>query len=401
MSGFTEGAIAPWPLVPDWSQPVTETLAWLTDVLAPSRSAASQHRALRGAPRRTLAWRALAHGQHRRLCDLLLADRGALAWLVPVWPDVQQLAVPAAAAETSIVCRTAGFDFVDGGQALLYISPRNWALLDVATVDAEALTLSDPLDSNWPAGTRLYPLRSGLISGAPEQQALTDELGARDELAAELVEACDWPAAMPTEASYRSWPVLEWRPDESEPPAGADPRTLGLVDNDTATSAAVMDMLARALRSQRASWVLHGREQQAAWRSLLYALAGRAQPVWLPSWTADLQLVQDIGASDTQIVVQWCGYELHGLGRAGSRDIRFELRDGSALCRRVTAATADADTETLSIDTALGQAVAVHQVRQICYLRLCTLASDTVQIEHVTDADGTARCRLAFTEVAE
>ena len=398
---FVADTVTPWPLVPDWSDPVTETLAWLTDVLRPSRSAASQHRALRGAPRRSLAWRALSHGQDRRLCDLLLADRGAKPWLVPVWPDVQQLTVPAVASATVIACRTAGFDFVDGGQALLFASLRQWAVVGVAHVGGAALTLGAPLASGWPAGTRLYPLRTGRMAGAPEQQALNDELGARDEIAAEITEACAWPAAMPTAAAYRSWPVLEWRPDETDPPAAMDARTLGLVDNETAASPAVMDMLARALRSQRATWLLHGRAQQAAWRSMLYALAGRANPVWLPSWSADLQLVLPISAVDTQITVQWCGYTLYGLGRPGSRDLRIELVDGTAFCRRVTAAAASSETELLTLNAALGQAVALHQVRQICYLRLCTLASDTVTIEHVTDADGAARCALAFDEVAE
>lgn len=398
---FTADTPTPWPLVPDWSEPVVETLAWLTDVLRPSRSAKSQHRALRVAPRRTLAWRAVAHGQDRRLCDLLLADRSAQPWWVPVWPDVQQLAAPVATASTSITCRTLGFDFADEGKALLYASPRQWAVVGINAVGGSALTLTAPLASGWPAGTCLYPLRAGRIAGAPEQQAQNDELGARDEIAADITEACAWPAAMPSAATYRDWPVLEWRPDETDAPASADARTLGLVDNDTAASPAVMDLLARALRSQRAAWLLHGRTEQAAWRSLLYALAGRANPVWVPSWSADLQLVQPIGTSDTQITVQWCGYTLYGLGRAGSRDLRIELVDGSAFCRRVSAASAGSDTELLTLNAALGQAVALHQVRQICWLRLCTLASDTVSIEHITDADGTARCSLAWQEAGE
>ena len=108
-----------------------------------------------------------------------------------------------------------------------------------------------------------------------------------------------------------------------------------------------------------------------------------------------------VGAGDTDITVQWCGYALYGLARPGIRDIRIELADGSAFCRRVTDATAAADTETLTLDAALGQAVALHQVRQVCYLRLCTLASDTVSIEHLTDADGAARCSLAWQETGE
>jgi hypothetical protein len=397
---FTAEATAPWPLTPDWSNPVAETLAWLTDVLVPSRSAATQHRALRAVPRRELSWRAIAAGQERRLVDLLLAERGATLWHVPVWPDVQQLASGVAAAAVVVPCTTEGFDFVDGGLALLQRSLREWEVLEIDTVGATQLNLATPLASAWAAGTRLLPLRMGRIAGSAEQEMLVDVLGTRDAVQAQITEPCDWPAAMPTAATYRDWPVLEWRPDETEPPRSSDPRTLGIVDNETAAPS-VQDMLDRALRAQRARWLLHGREEQTAWRSMLYALAGRANPVWVPSWSADLQLSAAVSAVATTITVQWCGYTLFGLDKPGSRDIRIELGDGTAFHRRITAAVEGADTETLTINAALGQEVQPGQVRQIQYLRLCTLASDQVQIEHLTDADGTARCALAFAETAE
>ena len=397
---FAADTPAPWPLVPDWSQPVIETLAWLTDVMQASRSASSQHRMLRATPRRGFAWRSLAEGQDRRVADLLLADRGGSTWWVPVWPDVQVLdnAIPAFAID--LPCRTAGFDFTAPGHALLWRSPREWSVVEVQTIEIDGLMLAEPSVSAWPVGTLLLPLRAGRIGEAPEEQALTDELGARNSVAAAVIEPCDWPAAMPTATTYRTFPVLEWRPEESEPPSSSAPRTLGIVDNETAQPV-VVDMIERALRAQGHTWQLQGRDTQAAWRSLLYALAGRANPVWVPSWTADLRVVAAISALTTFITVEWTGYTLFGRQQAGLRDVRIELWNGTAFCRRITASVQGAETETLQLDAALGQAVAVADIRQVCWLRLCTLASDTVEIRHLTDADGVAQCRLAFSEVAE
>lgn len=397
---FTALATPPWTLVPDWSEPVTETLAWLTDVLQPSRSAAGQHRALRGTPRRTLAWRAITAGPEKRLLAMALSARDGQAWHVPVWPDVQHLTAPVASGAGAIACTTLHHDFRGGGLALLLASLRSWEVVQVQSVGPASLTLAAPTTAAWPAGTRLLPLRLGRIGAGAEQQGLTESLGVRDALTAEIDEPCAWPAAWPTAATYRGWPVLEWRPNEADPLTSADPRTLGLVDNDTAPPF-VVDMLGRALRAQRAQWLLHGRAQQAAWRSLLYAFAGRANPAWVPSWSADLVLAAPVSAVALQVSVQWCGYTLYGNSRAGCTDIRIELADGRALFRRITAAAEGTDTELLTLDAPLGETVAPAGVRQICFLRLCTLASDTVSIEHVTDADGTARCTLAFAEAGE
>ena len=397
---FAADMPAPWPLVPDWSEPVTETLEWLTDVLQASRTASSQHRALRATPRRGFTWRSLAEGQDRRLADLLLADRGGRTWRVPVWPDVQVLDSALSASADELPCRTEGFDFTAPGSALLWRSPREWGVVEISAIDVDGLQLSETSPSSWPVGTLLLPLRAGRIGEAPEEQALTDEVGARNSVAANVIEPCDWPAAMPTAAAYRALPVLEWRPDESEPPTSSAPRMLGVVDNETAPPV-ITDMIDRALRAQGHSWLLQGREAQGAWRSMLYALAGRANPVWVPSWTADLRVVAAIAAAATFITVEWTGYTLFGRQQAGLRDLRIELWNGTAFCRRITGSVQGAETETLQLDAALGQAVAIADVRQVSWLRLCTLASDTVELRHLTDADGISQCRLAFSEVAE
>jgi hypothetical protein len=391
----------PWPLVPDWSEGVTETLEWSTEVLRPSRSAAAQHRGLRDAPRRSFEWRSLAEGQERRLLDLLVAERRAAQWYLPIWPDAQVIgSAVAAGGAVAVPCVTTGRDFAVGAKALLYASALLWEVVTVAAIAADQITAA--LASAWPAGTQLYPLRLARLAQAPEAEALAAERERRERVQAWLDEPANWPAAMPTAATYRTVPVLEWRPEWSDGPQSSGERTVEVLDNGQGLPQWA-DMLGRALRAQKATWLLYGRTEQAAWRALLHALRGRATPVWVPSWTTDLRLVSAVTAVATTLVVEWCGYTLYGLAKPGSRDIRIELGNGTALCRRVTAAAVSGGgaTETLTIDAALGVAVAVADVRQICFLRLATLASDTVQLEHLTDADGAARCTLAFAEAAE
>lgn len=387
-----------WPVPPDWSEDLTETLEWATEVLRSGRTGSSQRRSLRGAPRRFIGWQCLAGFQERQLLDLMLSDKGAAEWLIPVWPDVQIIEGVEAEAFT-LVCETAGRDFVAGGKALLWADFRTWDVVSIDTVDADSLTLNVAPSRSYPGGVRLYPLRTGRITEEPEEEALSDEVGRR-KITASLIDFCAWPAAMPTSTVYRNWPVLEWRPEETELPASSSTRLLAVVDNGTAPPA-VIDLAERAFRAQRATWQIYGRQDQAAFRSMLYALAGRANPVWVPSWQSDFRVAQAISAGSTALVVEWCSYTRYGVGRAGRQDVCIELVDGRRFCRRITASSEGTTTETLTLNAALGVAVAVAEVRQVSHLRLCALASDTVEITHQTDADGLATCTLAFEEEVE
>src|SRR5690606_28652711 len=66
---YTIGAAVPWPVPPDWSDPVRETLGWLTDVLRPRNGKEPQRRKLRTSPRRSFQFAVLASAAERRLVD--------------------------------------------------------------------------------------------------------------------------------------------------------------------------------------------------------------------------------------------------------------------------------------------------------------------------------------------
>lgn len=389
---FAIGATVPWPLPPDWSDPVRETLAFRTDVLRPANGAEPQRRKLRLAPRRSFAFSALAQRAERRLLDAVRRDRGGGLWALPIWADLQQVG-PVAAGAASIACATTGYDFADGGQALLWRGLNEWEVVDVASVGVASLTLASVTGQAWPAGTRLYPLRAARLTGSAEETAKSDQV-ARLQLNFELAEACDWPAVEPT-ATYRAKPVLEWRGDEGTDPKSGYTRLVNVVDVETGIPD-WRDMAGTGFRLQDQHWLVHGRAEQASLRSLLYWLAGRYSALWIPSGMVDLQLAADIGAADTVLSVDWCGYTVFGRQLANRRDIRIELNDGAVHYRRITDSAEAGNTETLTIDSALGSAIARGQVRSISFMALCLQAADEIEITHLTDADGTARASTRF-----
>src|SRR5690606_1545091 len=182
----------PWPLPPDWSDPVRETLGFKTDVLRPRNGAEPQRRKLRQAPLRSFAFGALAHAAERRLLDAVRFDHGGRLWALPIWPDLQ-LVGPIASGAGEIACSTAGYDFTDGGQALLWRALNDFEVVEVATIGEGALTLAGATTQAWAAGTRLYPLRQARLTGSAEETARSDDV-ARLQLSFEIAEPCDWPA---------------------------------------------------------------------------------------------------------------------------------------------------------------------------------------------------------------
>lgn len=155
--GYSHG-LMPWPITPDWGNGVGETLSFGSEVLHASATAESHHRAWRIGPLRSFDFTLLAADSERRIADMLLAGRGH-HWLLPIWPDVQWLKAAVQTGSTSIACNTDGFDFVEGGKALLFKSARQWEVVEVAAIEPDAIGLASATASEFGKGSRLFPLR--------------------------------------------------------------------------------------------------------------------------------------------------------------------------------------------------------------------------------------------------
>ena len=401
MGAFTSNAARVWPVPPDWSNGVTETLAFATDVMQASATAVTQHRGLRISPRRSFGFEILSNGQARRVADMLLAGHSG-EWLLPIFPDVQWVAGTVAAGDEFIACETDGFDFAVGAKALLYRGVNDWEMIEVAEIEETGLVLAAPLVNDWAGlgivpGARLYPLRRAYLQDGTEEEALSDLAGKRS-LTFNVLDACDW-SVLDAPTLYLGHPVLTVRPDESENPTASYSKLLQTVDYGTAAPL-VHDLPKLALRTQQHRWVLRRRPAHSWFRSLLYTLDGRRVPMWVPSWNSDLKPAANIAANSTTLTVEWAGYTLFGLAQPNRKDIRIELNDGTVFYRRINNAVEAGNNETLTLSASLSaHSIAASSIRSISFMALCTLASDSVEIEHVTDAAGVATATTGWQAV--
>lgn len=398
---LTANRIVAWPFVPDWSDGVAERLAWATDILA-SESLVEQRRALRDAPRREFEASFHAPGRERQYLDMLLYGWSERMWALPIWPDIQTLTVGVPAGSFTIPCTTANLDFRPGGLAML----RGFDIADVLTTEvvevtevaADSITLERQIQRSWPVGSRLYPVRSAQMTAAPELVRRTDKL---DSLAISfrLIEPSDFPAVAPG-TMYRGRPVLDARPEESQELTHQFARLLSELDSGTAMPCTT-DIASRAVPVHQYRWIGNGRDERAAWRSLLYWFNGRQRAVWLPTHADDLTLRDVTSATSTLLNVEYLGYTRFAQSRPGRSDIRIELADGTVLYRRIVASSELPDGERMELDAAPGIDLLPANVARISFMALSRLDDDNVEIRHLTDSKGVAQSEIVLRGVRD
>lgn len=396
---ITANRIIAWSWVPDWADGIIERLIWATDILQ-SESAVEQRRSIRLAPRREFEATMYLEGRERQLFDLALHGWGGRIWAMPVWPDIQILAAGVPLGAQRISCSTVNLDLRVGGLVMLRGETAfQYEVGEVAAIDTTGIDLVRPTQQQWPAGTRLYPMRSAQLQEQPSLTRLTDQASAVD-VRLLVVESCDWPAVMPT-TLYRGRSVYDVTPDESEDLTSAFARLTNTLDGGTGIPL-ITDIAGRALAVLGHRWLDLGRAARASLRSFLYAMRGRQKAVWIPTHAADLDLVSEITSVATAIDVANVGYSRFASAKPGRRDIRMQLWDGTVFYRRVIGSTElDADIERLAVDQVFGRQILPEQVARISWMALMRLDSDTVEIEHQTDSEGVATCAITFREVRD
>ena len=391
-----------WTLPPDWTEPVVETLAWLTDVQI-AVAGTSTRTPLRDAPRRSWEFAVLADRRERRFVEHALFDWSARVWALPVFVDATTLRAPLAAGAAEIPVDVTGLDVAVGGLAMLWRDVAAYELVEVASIDTggRLLRVRAPTRRAWPAGTRLIPCRPARLTDTPELRRHSDRL-MQTQLRFEATEPSDWPALLPA-TRYRGFPVLDQRSDESRDPSASIARRFDLLDGEVGRTHAD-DLSGLAWTSQTHAWRVVGRAERARLRCLLYGLQGRAEALWLPTWTDDLEVIETIGASAVTLTVAACGISRSLRQQAGRRHVRIELVDGTVFHRAIEASSeivlANGETgERLRIDAALGQIVGPERIRLACWMALVILAGDTVELRHHADCEGLLDCTVSFAGI--
>lgn len=389
-----------WPFEPNWTSPVGETLAWVTDILQSPRGT-EQRRSLRYFPRRTLDFSISMEGAERSFFDNLMMSHAHDDWYLPIWFDLTL--TTAMSTVTSLPCNpshniVAGTVIFIGGS-----SAFDFQIAEVSAVTPSVINLTDPLARAVPAGARIFPMTIGRLVEMPAITALTDGLETAEPQFLITEKPNDSDQDNQSELisraglvdEYRQFYVLTRASDWSDSHERGQQRLLDEMENPTGLPVRV-DTAKRPFPSQQHHWALDGVGDHRSFYALMQVLRGRAIPVWLPTWMDDMRMDEPSLATESVIRVKRFGYTEAGGPRPEREDIMIELVSGERIYRRITNSAITGSGETILLDAPLGVDLLPIDVLRICFMSLMRLDHDSIEIEHLTDTEGAAEVKLTF-----
>lgn len=386
--------VVAWPFLATWDRGVDEHLEWFTSVDR-AYDGTEQRISLRAVPRRFLEFTVREKDEAAQRLDNMLYGWHGRFVATPIFPERSSLTAPALAGSTTLQLPTARRTFVAGGLAVLRANSDVFEVVEVSGVTPTSVTLSRPTTLPWDANTPVYPAMVSRLEGTTAVLHHTDT----------LVEAPVRMAGIPGDVDPRI-------------PAVAAPATyaghelylgrtnwLGGVPFEFETDTNIFDGGTGRINVTRRSeapivgkrhrWTLKTPAEQEEFRAWLGRRKGRAVPVWMPTGTSDFTLLTPVTAVGSQAIMATNAFDQFGAGLDKRTHILVRLRGGAYIARQIVSASVLPDnTLSVLVDAAFGIAFAPADVREISFLQLWRLASDSVTIQHATDSVSVAEAVL-------
>lgn len=395
---FTGRRIVVFPFKPNWASPVEETLESLT-ALETTYTGKEQVSELRAEPRRIMQYNLRIHDFDVNLFDNIVYGWGGRMFALPLWQEKTKLQAEVFAGATELAAVTQGRTFETGALALLFKDVSNYEIIEVADSTTSTITTVRPIQSHWPINTLIYPIMiSAMDPSVPTSRIVDNHVDAlvrftvspidnnprTDVVAApatyrgeELyLGETNWIAALPVEMLTR-----ETRPDEGT-------GIFRLIRR------APFPLITRGFR-----WLVKDRVAAETLRQFFSRRRGRLKPVWIPSGTRDFKLVEPATSAQATIYVENTDYGSMVNLQPARSDIVIIMRDGTRICRKITAYGVDEDGRgALTLDAAVGVALTSANIKKISFLGLYRLSADSITFSWRTDGAAVIETNLTLKE---
>jgi hypothetical protein len=384
--------VVPFPFQHNWIEAVMESLSWRTGLIEPE-DGGEQRWMLREWPRRTLTYKTLlaisndveVNARVRAMFDALMFGWMHRVWAVPVWVDAQRVQVPLDAGTQIIPVNTVGRDYDVGGFIMIWLNEFTYEAAEILEVADDEITTARGLQSAWPAfQTVVMPAR---LATLPDSTSLDGVAHDVESVSTEwLIQPEDVSTLRARAAGartlYRGIDVLLTKNDYSSTIDRELIRPQAVVDYEVGRRFREDSWLALK-QSNKWALLLNGHAQMADFFDWLNGRKGKLVPVWLPSWNRDFQILETVAALATGLVVTENFYSSMYALASTRRDVMIRLVNGTTFFRRITGSAQNLDgTETISIDSALGQIVNPADVDRISFLRFVRLESDQIEVAY-------------------
>ncbi len=387
-----------------------EGLLWKTNIIE-SWDGSEQRIRSRRLPRQKFDMEYLIDGsKERAVAQNSLFGGIGKAFGVPLFHFARSLNSDMAIGETVVQVTTTNADFRDSTAetkelAVLWRDFDDFEVVQIAVggVAAGSVTLERPVaQAHDAATTSLIPIQVSVLNDNSGWQ--TYQTGEVQKF------RCEWMTEESTDLADLSGLATHDGTVVFDDPNFIDGNTIEeglkgkfqIFDSETGKFASLDRRLSPQLNFMK-GFETHTEAESFLLRKRLYGLLGRQKSFYVPSWRKDFELVNAIGAADTNIDVVPVDYSrFNPTGHAPFGDIMIELNDGTRFFRKIISATVGIGAparEELEIDSSLGQTVSVSEIKRISYLYKVRLNSDVVEIHHIDRGVYSVRIPLAGVRV--
>lgn len=380
----TGSRVFAWNYFPNWANGVLDKIEFLTDIIQ-AYDGNEQRISLRNDPVRSIEYSfQIDNNDDRRKFEALLFNWGAQTWVLPIWTEGSALTSPLSAGSNTITPSRLSGDYLQGGNLIIRSAAFTFEVCQIATIVSGVITLQRPTINAWPAGAVVYPALPALLDDAQQVDRFTgDTFTAACRF--RLTDYAMPPAYTPT--TYRGFPVITVQPLWLQDLTAQYTRKFSELFYDTGKIVREDEAgLPFVIMSHH--WRPTTKAEIDQLKGFLYYLRGRQKMIWLPSFLQDIVVISSIGNASTSIDVSHGFITQHLLGKIGRRDIRIESTAGAVFYRRVSGASElSASVERLTIDSALGVALAPENIARVSWMMPARLNSDAVEMAYGSDID--------------
>lgn len=383
-----------WPYSPDWRARFQVSRAFLTDVWG-SRNNTEQRRALRDAPRLSLAYSTAVTGDRDRAANEFLRAWQNKPAAVPDFSRYVRTAALASAASDELEIASPPA-WIAAGQLLALCGSGGFELVVVASVAGDIVTLTEVLASAWPSGSVVRPAIFGLLAGA--MRASQPKPGASIfDVALDAYPGGEPPESEGTASDvFNGLEVLTLEPDWSSPPTWEHIWPVEQVDYGIGRTAQFRP-IDRAQGLLEAQFTGLDTAATTGLEQIFLRAKGRRGAFYRSTCRPDMLLNADVAASTTFVVQgrdladDFGAVDFAAVGQA----IEIIKRDGTRLRRLVTDIALSGANTAITVSSAVTLTTAT--TARISWMPKVRFASDTLTTEWLTPSF--AQIRTTFQTV--
>jgi hypothetical protein len=375
---------------PDWSDEVTETLEFMTDVLE-ARDGTEQRIIMRPKPRHKIGYRVTDH--RAGLMDCLLYGAGWRDFCLPLWWLKTPIKYPLEPGEAVIYCDTRDLGLKIDDTIVIWQSPDLCEAVQLSQISDDSVGTQSEVANHYITGYVIPTKLCSLVGSEAEVDAITSEL-LRADLEFDAVKPYE-PWAQPVYDTYNGKPINPYNHDFTKP------RSRGVEWRVVEQDSGVGKRYKKFLNNVPRDWLdaddilLGSHRALEEFKGWLAMNRGRAKTFWTLLREGHFKITRDISAGTDYIVIASSAYWLLEYTLPGRSLLFLELLDKTRYIFTIAGYSNDISGDIIMrVSVTFPQTISKDKVKYMGFVLETRLDQDEFEIEHTQDTLSRASLRM-------